>query len=382
MHKRRVAIAQYRLLHYRVELFERLRARLAASDIELLLVHGQPTPAEAQRRDTGSLAWATEVHNRVLRVGGKDLLWQPWPAAARGCELVILMQENRLLSNYPWLFGWRDAGTRVAYWGHGRNFQSVRPAGWRERWKRWLAARVDWWFAYTELSAREVLRAGYPAERVTVLNNAIDNEGFAADLSSVSDAEVGALREQLRAPPDGLVAICCGSLYADKRLGLLLDAAAAVARRHPGFRLVAVGDGPARGELERARGKPWFYWAGAQHGRAKAAWFRAAELYLNPGAVGLHVLDSFVAGTPMVTTADALHGPEFAYLEHDVNGVVCAGTAAAYADAVLGLVQDPARLGRLRAAALAAAPHYTLDEMVRRFAEGIEACLAAPRLRR
>jgi glycosyltransferase involved in cell wall biosynthesis len=101
-----------------------------------------------------------------------------------------------------------------------------------------------------------------------------------------------------------------------------------------------------------------------------------ADVVFNPGAVGLHVLDSFCAGVPMVTTGEARHGPEIAYLKHDVNGLIVAGDASRYADAVIGLLQDPAMMARLRSAALADAQRYTLDNMVERFADGIERCLA------
>ena len=42
------------------------------------------------------------------------------------------------------------------------------------------------------------------------------------------------------------VGLYCGSLYPDKRLDLLLAAAEKVHEKHPGFRLVVVGDGPSR----------------------------------------------------------------------------------------------------------------------------------------
>lgn len=375
----KVCIVQYRLLHYRVELFDRLRSACADHDIELLLVHGAPTKAERSRQDTGALPWAIEVRNVSTRIAGTDVLWQPLPPESRDCELIILMQESRLLSNYPWLFGWRRGGTRVAFWGHGRNLQSAAPAGWRERWKRWNLTKVDWWFAYTRLTRDVVLEAGYPAERVTVLNNAIDNAGFEGDLAAVSQETVAELRRKIDAAPGSIVGLYCGSLYPDKRLDLLLQACERVAEKRPDFRLVVIGDGPSRALLERASGRRWIHWAGALRGTAKAAWFRAAQLYLSPGAVGLHVLDSFVAGTPMVTTADALHGPEIVYLQDGVNGVVTRGSAQEYAQAIFALLDDPATLARLRAAALASAADYTLDAMVRNFVSGIQLCLERPR---
>lgn len=377
----RVCIVQHRLLHYRLELFERLRAACASEGIELMLVHGQPTAVEAIRKDTGRLEWATEIKNRSWRIGGRDILWQPLPKAVSDCDLVVLMQESRLLSNYPWLLGLGPRKTRVAFWGHGRNFQSEAPDGWRERWKRRNLCAVDWWFAYTQMSADIVVDAGFPVDRVTVLNNAIDNSAFSADLDSVGDGEVAALRASVGAADGAPLGLYCGSLYPDKRLDLLLAACREIAARLPSFKLVVVGDGPSRALLDAAASSsPWLHWAGVHRGRGKAAWFRAAQLYLSPGAVGLHVLDSFVAGTPMVTTADALHGPEIAYLQDGINGLVTAGDAASYAHAVLALLQDPERFRRIQQQAGACAEQYTLDQMVQRFCEGIRRCLRQRRL--
>lgn len=377
----RVAIVQHRLLHYRLALFDRLRAACDRRGVELSLIHGQATATELTRNDTGQLTWATEVRNRSVRLGGRDLLWQPLPAWMRECQLVVLMQENRLLSNYPWLFGLGPRETRVAYWGHGRNFQSQATSGWREEWKRRNLNRVDWWFAYTQMSADIVTEAGFPPGRTTVLNNAIDNSQFEAELASVSDAEVAALRASIGAQASACVGLYCGSLYADKRLDLLVEACRRVHALRPEFRLVVIGDGPSRAVLESAMGEPWLHWQGVKRGREKAAWFRAVQLYLSPGAVGLHVLDSFVAGTPMLTTRDALHGPEIAYLDDGVNGVITEGDAASFAQAILALAGDAHRCEALRLNAAQSAGHYTLDAMVERFADGIAACVAAPRLR-
>ncbi|MCW5635515.1 MAG: glycosyltransferase family 4 protein [Rubrivivax sp.] len=376
----RVVVTQHRLLHYRQAFFDRLRDACAARGIELRLVHGQASPAEALKKDTGRLPWADEMRNRIWRVRGVDVVWQPYPRALRDADLVVLIQENRILSNYPWLLHWGvRPGQRVAYWGHGRNLQSAAPEGLRERWKRWFVNRVDWWFAYTE-STRAILEGdGFPAERISVLDNAIDNEQFERDLAAVSADERARRRKRLDAAEGAPVGLYCGSLYPDKRLDLLLRAADRVQADHPGFRLVVLGDGPSRDVITAAAAsRPWLHWAGVQRGAEKAAWFRAAELYLSPGAVGLHVLDAFCAGLPMITTRGARHGPEIAYLRSGENGFVVEDDAQSYADAVLRLLRDPAEMQRVRAAAARDAGRYTLDHMVQRFVVGIEGCLALP----
>jgi glycosyltransferase involved in cell wall biosynthesis len=376
----KVVILQYRLLHYRVRLFELLRERCKEQGIQLHLVHGQATRQEARKQDTGCIAWADVVVNRYLDLGGKDVLWQPFPSHHRDANLVVTMQENRLLSNYPWLFGWRGGHTRVAYWGHGRNFQSDRPGGLRDTWKKMLVGRVDWWFAYTEMTRTILLADGYPDQRITVLNNTIDNQEFERDLAAVSPARVQVLRQELDADDNAAVGLCCGSLYPDKRLDYMIAAADLIHAALPDFRLVVIGDGPSAGIIQDgAQTRPWIKWLGVRKGAEKAAWFKLADLVINPGLVGLHVLDSFCSGTPLITTREARHSPEIAYLQHGVNGLMVSGNAAAYADAVIALLRDRSKLEAFRLEALKDARRYTLDDMVNRFSTGIERCLSMQR---
>jgi glycosyltransferase involved in cell wall biosynthesis len=91
--------------------------------------------------------------------------------------------------------------------------------------------------------------------------------------------------------------------------------------------------------------------------------------------VGLHIVDAFCAGMVMMTTRTARHSPEVAYLRDGENGVYSDDTPQAYSQAVLDVIQDPARLQRMKAAALADSNHYTLEHMVQRFADGIEAAV-------
>lgn len=377
---KKVVIFQYRLLHYRLGLFEKLREACANRGIELHLVHGQASRRESAKKDEGSLPWAHKVDNRFWEMGERDIVWQPFPAGLRDADLVVVMQENRILSNYPLLLSRLWSPRRVAYWGHGVNFQSDAPAGLREKWKRMLLTKVDWWFAYTEMTADILRRAGYPQERISRLDNAIDNEAFERDLASVTVEQLHAMRIDIDAPEGAPIGLFCGSLYPDKRLDYMIAAADRIHAALPDFRLVVIGDGPSAGEIRAAmEARPWLKWLGVRKGLEKAVCFKLADVVINPGAVGLHVLDSFCSGAPMITTAESRHGPEIAYLEDGVNGLVVKGEAGRYADAVIGLFKDAGRLDAIKQAALRDARRYTLDNMVNQFADGIERCVALPK---
>jgi glycosyltransferase involved in cell wall biosynthesis len=141
--------------------------------------------------------------------------------------------------------------------------------------------------------------------------------------------------------------------------------------------LLIVGDGPNGAELrELAAKNSWMKVVGFKTGRYKAKYFKISSVVLNPGLVGLHVLDAFCAGLPMLTTAQALHSPEIAYLRDRENGLIISGDPRSFAVEAVALLHDGPRLEFLRQAALADAQRFTLDEMVRRFADGIERCCA------
>lgn len=207
-----VVIFQYRLLHYRVRLFELMRARLHEKGVELKLVVGQPSQSELARNDEGKLDWALKVRNWFWRVRGKDLLWQPLPRCTRRAVLRIVIQENRILSNYGLQLRRLFGGPQLAFWGHGRNYQSTAPDGLRERWKTWWLTRVDWWFGYTEDTRRYLESRGFDPARVTVLNNAIDGSGFARNLNAVTLEQLAAARAELGIGEPAQVAIYCGSI--------------------------------------------------------------------------------------------------------------------------------------------------------------------------
>jgi glycosyltransferase involved in cell wall biosynthesis len=374
---KKVVIFQSRLLHYRKSLFEQLRAACAARDIELHLVHGQATPRELAKNDEATLSWAKRVHNRFWEIGERDIVWQPFPSALKNAHLVVVMQENRILSNYPLLLSRICSPRKVAYWGHGRNFQSEAPRGLREKWKNFLLKHVDWWFAYTEMTVEILRGAGYPEKRITCLENAIDNEGFQSNLSAVSPDHLTRLRKDLGADIESPIGLFCGSLYPDKRIDYMIEAADRIQAQLPLFRLIVIGDGPSAPDIRAAaESRKWVKYVGVCKGAEKAAYFRLADVVFNPGAVGLHVLDAFCAGVPIATTLEARHGPELAYLKNGHNGIITNGDANNYSKRIIDLLSNPSEYSHLCSGAREGAKRYTLQNMVNRFVEGIEEAVA------
>ena len=368
----KVIIIQRRLVHYRVPLFTLLRDELAARDIRLEVLVGQGTPAEEKKHDVGELSWAKQIPTHYF-AGGR-LCWQSVHGHLGDADMVIVTQENKLLHNHLLLLWPRRF--RLAFWGHGANLQSNNPTALKECFKRWTTNRVDWWFAYTKMSADLVTAAGFPAHRITVLNNAVDTSELRRQRDSLTAEEKLALRCSLDCG-EGPVGVFVGSLYAAKRLDFLFAAAEAIRQEVADFHLLIVGEGPDRDKVRAwCDAHPWAHWAGARFGREKAAYLSIAQVMLNPGLVGLGILDALVCGVPMLTTDCGIHSPEIAYLKNWRNGVVTANALEDYVAAAVHLLRDTAALGVFRAGCAASAAEYTLEHMARRFAHGIETALS------
>lgn len=368
----KVVVIQRRLTHYRVPLFELMREKLAAAGVELMVAYGDPLPAEKLKNDSGELPWAAHL---PCHYGWRGrLCWQNAMPLASNANLVIVTQENRLLFNY--VRSILKMERKWAFWGHGRNFQSPNPNSWKERFKRWVARHIDWWFAYTSLSAAVVTEAGFPVERITVLNNAIDTARLAGQVAGIGADEAARVRCEFGIGA-GPVGLSLASLHADKRLDFLLEAAQRIRAEVPDFQLVLVGDGPEREQVQAAVAAAggWIHWLGARTGLDKARILAISQLMLNPGMVGLSILDSLVAGVPMATTTYPHHSPEIAYLRPGINGLLTENDVDAYARAVAALLRQPEELSRLRRGCLESAGEYTVEKMAENFCKGILTCL-------
>lgn len=381
----RVVIVQRYITHYRVPFLDRLRQDLADAGVKLELVHGFPwQETDASKQDTATVPWATTVRNHWVRFGSRPILLQPAMKHLRGADLVIVEQASARALNYRLFVSQLAGRTRMAFWGHGKNFkgETASPAG--EWAKRVMSTRVHWWFAYNRMSGEIVRALGYPRERITDVQNAIDTqqllrarEGFTGEDSAVVRAELDL--------PQCHVGVYVGGMYPEKRLDFLVAAAKHVRRLVPDFALVLMGAGPdAHIARQAAAVHEWVHYPGPRFGTDKVPYMAVADLFLMPGLVGLALLDSFALETPIVTTQDAPHSPEIDYLEHGRNGIMLpAGTTPdGYAREIVRLLHDPDTLKVLRAGCREAADRYTVEEMSARFTDGVLAALSAPRFRR
>lgn len=369
---RTVVMIVANIKQFRFAFYERLEKELRSAGIRLHVVYSTPAPSEQSKGDSRDLPEPLGIKTPRSYWLKERILFQYLPISLLlRADLVIMVQSNGYLSNWALhlarLMGWR----RLAYWGHGYNHQGDASSA-AEKIKRRLACHVDWWFTYTHQTGKYLQQLGFPSSKTTVIENAIDTSLFGNEVTNAPPALQTALKSRLQIPENACVAMFCGSLYADKQLAFLLDVARQIHLEQPNFHLIIIGDGPQRHWLLNSiADQNWIHYAGAQFGQDKAVYFSISDFFLNPGLVGLAILDSFAAGLPFITSQYPGHSPEIAYLEHKVNGLMLPFDRQVYAQSVSELARNPALLSRLRTGALMSARRYTIENMVSNVANGI-----------
>lgn len=300
------------------------------------------------------------VRNQYLL--GRRLLWQ------RGCwrqvmdaDVAVLELNPRMLSSWALMLGRRIRSRPTVLWGHawpraGRHSRTDALRGLMRR----LADVV---VVYTETERSEVLELE-PGARVVAAPNALYR---AADIHPVQSPE---------AAPGGFV--CVGRLVPLKKPRLLLDAFLAARSDLPaGTTLTFVGDGPLRGELERAAietdGAVRLVGHMSGYGDLRRI-FAPAIASVSPGAVGLSIIQSNAFGVPMIIARDELHGPEIEAARDGENCVfVPSDSPSALAEAMVRMASDrDLWLARRRDISAEVAARYSAEAMAERMLTAIQ----------
>lgn len=221
----------------------------------------------------------------------------------------------------------------------------------------------------TERLRLELAASGF--ERLQVVARGVDTELF------VPSARSAELRASWGAQPTDLVMACVGRLAQEKNLSLLLQAFRAVRQVRPATRLLLVGDGPMRAELQAAC--PDALLVGQRSGLDLAAHYASADLFVFPSQTetfGNVTMEALAAGLPVLAFDHAAAGQ---IIESGRNGMICPLDAPAqFIDAACLLATDDALRQAMAPAARATALAHAWDPVIDRFEAILTQLAVAP----
>ncbi len=238
---------------------------------------------------------------------------------------------------------------------------------------------VDWFYRLCDRvvaptqAVADALVERRVAARVAVWSRGVDTDHF------TPLRRRDALRDELLGDGD-LLLLSVGRLSPEKRVDVLLDAVAIAREQAPGLRLVVVGDGPARPDLE-ARAGDGVAFLGEVHGARLADVYASADVFCFPSTTdtfGQVLLEAGASALPVVAVAA---GGALDLVRPGTTGLlVDPDDPRAFAAALVEAARSEALRRRLQVGGRHAALDRTWERSLRELRDAYLEVLAAPRL--
>lgn len=371
---KRLLIVQPYIPEYRVPLFQMMKHTLEQQGIEMKIAAAAFVKNNVSRGDMSDESEIDFVlKTRSITLGGRDINFRRLAPVIKAYkpDFVIAEQVVKNIEIYPIVMR-RLLGSslKLAFWGQGRSFSESQPS-WLSSLKQMLTKRSDWFFAYTQEGAEEVIQHGFPENKVTVVKNSTDTVSLHRDLEELSQQEVIDFQRTHGLTP-GMTGLFLGGIDQRKGIEFLLECSKLIQRELPNFKLLFAGAGSDSWkvrDLESAGGPVRFL--GRVSGFNKALALKSSDVLLVPEWIGLVALDSLTSGCPIITTSKPTHSPEYHYLAPNRTCLVSDWNIEAYSALVVETLEQPRLLSKLSKNGVAESSSYSIEKMADRYVGGI-----------
>ena len=300
----------------------------APNDDQLLLTRGWPLPGYA------GLQWGQSSLHKLLRRWQRNRPDVLYIATEGPLGLSALRAARRL--GIPVVSGFHTNFQQYSdHYGFGLLTRLLTG------YLRWFHNRSRLTLVPSPSQRLELQRRGF--ERLELLARGVDGQLFHPARRSA------ALRAEWGLGEDEIAVLHVGRLAAEKNLQLLTRAFRQLQRDLPQqrLRLVLVGDGPLRAQLQAELPEALF--CGVQRGEALAAHYASGDLFLFPSlseTFGNVVLEALASGLAVVAFDQAAAAQ---HIRHGHNGALATpGDVAAFIESARWLLEDPESLRRVR----------------------------------
>jgi len=300
----------------------------APNDDQLLLTRGWPLPGYA------GLQWGQSSLHKLLRRWQRNRPDVLYIATEGPLGLSALRAARRL--GIPVVSGFHTNFQQYSdHYGFGLLTRLLTG------YLRWFHNRSRLTLVPSPSQRLELQRRGF--ERLELLARGVDGRLFHPARRSA------ALRAEWGLGEDEIAVLHVGRLAAEKNLQLLTRAFRQLQGDLPQqrLRLVLVGDGPLRAQLQAELPEALF--CGVQRGEALAAHYASGDLFLFPSlseTFGNVVLEALASGLAVVAFDQAAAAQ---HIRHGHNGALATpGDEAAFIESARWLLEDPESLRRVR----------------------------------
>ncbi len=314
---RPVVVLQYlTLIHYRESVFNRI-----ASDprIDFTICCGKKSPYQKMRnfepQPPLKIKW---VKNFVVNITQMHFIVWQWGAIinlvrTRPNVLILLGADPHILSSFPLFFIAKILRVKVCWWSHA----TLAGQGFLGRWLRlFFYKHADGILAYDEVGRLRLEKAGVEPSTMTTIWNCLND----------ADYKLSANERQVTENDCTIRVLYIGRLYRDKKMRLLIEAAAILKDRGVTFVVDIVGDGP---ELTATKEKSIaldlndvIRFHGAKYDDDLTQFLSQADIGVIPSWAGLSAIQYMASGIPVITEENRgiNHPPEVSAIIEDETG--------------------------------------------------------------
>jgi glycosyltransferase involved in cell wall biosynthesis len=226
---------------------------------------------------------------------------------------------------------------------------------------------------------RDVLIGMGVDAHVEVIPNGIDISPFRKPASPIA-------RQSLGFDNSHVLLVYVGRLGPEKNLTFLVRAFAGIQTAYPNARLLLVGDGPEKDNLEdqlrRSGLKGKVHFAGMVEYERLPGYLAASDIFVTASVTEVHplsVIEALAASLPVV----GIRSPGIEdTIQDDLNGSLCPNDLASFTAKLARVVGEPKTRRRMAAQARASAEQYAIERTSSRLIEQYERLVkAGPRRR-
>lgn len=309
---KKVAILQPEVPHYRKDFFDLLKNKLEVMDIYIF------NSIDAAKKQGFSIESKDLLYIPNCQIKG-ILFYNPFFLLRKDYDGMILMLNFTHITTWLLLITKFIHRKKIVLWGQGISVKRYLQEEVTPDWKlKWMISLADGIMLYTEKEL-EMWRRIFPNKKMVALNNTLS--GAQSMVEYVSFREKDELKKQYGVKEKTILIFCARFESAYRRTDLLIETIERLDNSRFGFIIIGAG-----------KHKPDFsnysnvYDFGAVYDtKLKQDLFTIADIYFQPGWVGLSIVEAMAYGKPIFTfkrTEKTKQCVEYAYVKSHENGII------------------------------------------------------------
>lgn len=298
--------------HYRDEFFYHLR-----KDVEQMDIYTYENERKSEK--SGFNIGQDSKHVANIEYHGL-LLYAPWKLLSSKYDTLVLMLHQGHITTWLLLMTKWMHRKKIVVWGQGISVKRyLKEEKKPSRWLKWQIALADGAWIYMEKEA-DIWRKQFPQKPIAALNNSVSNIKEMLDYNS--SRQVDTLKKKYNITEEVVFIFCARFGSPFRRVDLMELLMQRLDKKKYGF--IIIGDGKGKPDFTKYLNVHDF--GAVYDDNVKRELFTMADAYLQPGWIGLSVVEAMAYRLPVCTFRrkgdEIRHGVEYGILKDGVNAML------------------------------------------------------------